>query len=216
MLRISMLALSLSVMAVPCFAQRGGGGGGRPQTAVELVGVAEVQEELTATAEQKGKLNEIAAKVQEQRTAGRRGGRGQDAAERAKQRAELAKKLTETFMPQIAEVLQAEQVKRLHQISWQAMGALALQEEEVAKALELNQEAKDKITAAIDDYNANAPGFGSDASRQERQAFVEKRDMAIMAALSDTQKEEFEELKGEEFDVSVLNRGRGGRRGSGN
>ena len=211
MIRIGLSFLTVLMIAAPCIAQQQGGGRGfRPRTGVELIGVAQVQDDLKATADQKTKLNEIAAKIQEERTAARGGGGGggggggQDPAARAKQRAEQTKKLKQTYEPKIAAILDAEQVKRLHQISWQAMGSMALQEEEVIKALELSKEVQDKITKAVDDYNANAPGFGGGASPEDRQKFVETRDSAIMASLSDAQKQKFKELKGKDFDLASL------------
>lgn len=208
----------------------GFGGGFGAQTKYSLLGNPAVQEELAIAPEQKEKAQALLGEFRE----ALRGGASQEdfaalrdlpAEERREKMAEFAKKREEAatkaiadFKPKFAAILDEVQLQRLQQIYWQAQGANALRDAELAETLKLSAEQKEKIAAA------SRPTGGFGRGRQEGgpspAEAMEKRNEEILSVLTAEQKAEFEKLKGEAFDVSKLRTGGpggpGGRREGGN
>ena len=186
------------------------------------------------------------------------------------QQEKTARKLNDKYRPRLSKLLKPDQEKRLKQISWQAVGVMALRGDDLAKALKLSKEQRSEIE---DVYEASGkqmresfrppeggfrgrgqggadrqpaddgegggnrrPAFaqggqggpggqGGDApsDRDFRERFEnmrkmgEDRDAKVLAVLTDKQRQQYEQLKGEPFDVSQLRprwgRGRGGQHG---
>lgn len=258
----SLLALVV-LAASPAFAQgpgggRGGPGGGRGGfgggfgggSPYSLLGNDAVQEELGLSDDQKTKSAALLQEMREARRSQFQGG-GQESREalrdlpQEERRARFAAmqkemeernaKLQAEYKTKFAEVLDEVQLQRLQQIQWQSQGIRALQDPELAKALELSDEQKSKIAGLLNPGGPRGgPGAGDrgpggpreggfrGASPEEREARMaemraqrEKREAEVKAVLTDAQRAELENQLGASFDVSKL-RGQGGeRRGPG-
>lgn len=228
------------LVCVPAMAQRGGPGGpggrgpGAPgggfgfggNASLQLVAVRAVQEELGLSEDQVGKLRTLREEFQEKQRASRGDQQGfrdlseEQRRERMTAMMEANRKLNAEFEPKIAEILDDVQVERLQQIKWQAAGIEALRDEEVSKKLSISQEQQDKIAGVFREFQEKQrEAFG--AARGDREAaregferareLRETRDKQALDVLTDSQKKQFEELKGEPFDLASLRRGPGGR-----
>lgn len=231
-------SMSLSpAMAQPPGGGRGGRGGfgsfGGGQTSVFTAIRAEsVQKELTITDEQKTKLTALGEEVQ---TAMRgmspmreQGAERPSAEDREKQTAEMRTKMDKLMAekkPALAAILSAEQMTRLDQIVLQSKGGEALTETEIQAKLAVTDEQKAKIAAANKEFTdkqreafrgaTGGGGGGFDreamtAAMEKRTALTKERDKTIVAVLTPVQAEQFEMMKGKEFDVASLRMG-GGR-----
>ena len=247
--KASLLAVVL-MMAAPALAQGPGGGGrggfrggfgggfggGSPYG---LLGNPAVQEELALSDEQKTKATSLLEAMRESQRSAAPGQQNRESfrdlsnEERRERFSAIRKEMEERnakllaeYQPKFADVLDEVQLQRLQQLQWQLQGNRALQDAELAKALGLSQEQKEKIEAI---YNENrGQGFGRqggqgqgannpqdrDARRAEFQARAEKLDQDLKAVLTDAQRTELANQLGEPFDLAKL-RGPEGRRGPG-
>jgi Spy/CpxP family protein refolding chaperone len=222
------------LMAQVAEAQRGEGGrrgrGGRGMigrniSMVQLVSRSDaVQAALKTTDEQKAAIEELSDQLRaDSREVIDRGGGGFRAAQE-----EIAK-LNEKASAKLAEVLVAEQQKRLMGISIQVNGAAALAEPAIAKELKITKEQEAKLDEVREsNMEAARETFADfrDLSREEVQAkFQEVRaesDKNLLAVLTSEQQAQFEALKGDPVEVDMSDfRGRfgggfrGGRDGGG-
>lgn len=166
---------------------QGGRQGGRGFNMGMMLRSDQFKTELKLTADQVTKL-EAAMPQQGQ-------GGGQDATpeERAKQRAEVEKK--------VQAILKPEQQARIKQIELQMRGARALTREDVAKELGLSADQSKKIEAALD---VQRPEGG------DRDAFMKLREEAgkkALGLLTPAQKTQWEKMLGKPF---VFQRPQGG------
>lgn len=214
MLLVPALAVILAVDS-EAFAQREGRGGGRRRE-VNSIAVAvrdEVQQELALSSEQKTKLQQIADDYRSQADSLFEGVRELPREERNAKMAELMEqreKLAADAEKKLAEVLNADQVKRLNQIVYQALGGRALAREDVAKELALSNEQREKVATIIASENEkrrqlfrDAQGGGVDRE-QMREKSRELRDQInneALAVLTDDQKQKFTALQGEKFEL---------------
>lgn len=212
---------------------RGGGGFGMGGgSGLQLVTNEAVQKELGISEEQVAKITSINEKIRQEVQAGQAGGvnfqdlqqlseeeRAKRMAEIRAQMTEASKKINEKLKPQLAEVLDSQQMERLNQIVWQVAGSQALLDPALASALKLNKEQQEKLTAISKEFADKqqelfAAGAGGDF--QERFARMrelnEARDKQAIDVLTADQREQYEKLKGKPFDVAQL---RGGSRGLG-
>jgi hypothetical protein len=193
---------------------------------IDLVGLPEVETELKLTDEQKTTIAALTDEFREERRAqfggggggGGGGGFGPEAqAERAKLNADFAAKLNEA--------LDETQRSRLLGIYLQVNGPTVLNEEAIAKVFELTDEQKTELTEVANEQRQemfSAFQDMQDMEQEERLAKIEElnkaRDEALLAVLTDDQKKEFEELKGEKLEIDLTQlrgRGRGGFGGGG-
>ena len=148
--------------------------------------------------------------------------------------AAVERKLQDKYTPKLAKVLKSEQIARLDQIKLQAAGAAAFRDAEVVKSLGLSKEQQDKLASIERTYRqktrelfgrggggrrrraAGGDGGGGDFRErfQQMRQLGQKRDEEANKVLIDEQRENFDQMKGEAFDVAQLRRG-GGRRGGG-
>lgn len=213
----------------------GGGFGGGAQSPLMLAGNEAVQKELGLKEDQVSKikgLNDDARKeMQSAFGTGGFGGGGQDLSdeERQKRRTEMQekmaaanKKVTETILPKLNEMLNDSQRERLQQIGWQAAGPQALQDAKLGEALKLTKEQKEKLAAInkeASDKQAELFGGGGAGGGDFQERFAkmreigESRDKKAMETLTADQREQLEKLKGKPFDVAALRGGFGGGRG---
>lgn len=234
-------------LATAAFAQGQGGGRGRGGFggfgrggfggfggSSMLLANENVQKELKITDDQKSKLEALR---EEGGGRGAFGGRGGGAnlsdEEREKAMAEFQKRMEERNKKAEA-ILDADQAKRLKEISLQIRGNAALTDEPVAKELALTEDQVASVKTIQEEsmkQMRELGGGGRDLSREERQArFEENRkkmaeirkatDEEYLAVLTEEQKAKFAAMKGAKFDYDPMTfwggrGGPGGRRGRG-
>jgi hypothetical protein len=193
--------------------QRGGGFGGGGADMVSLLTQKSVQDELKLTEDQVKKVTELAT-TQRGSAQGRQ---NLSQEERQKMMQERAK----TNEKALAEVLKEDQLKRAKQIVLQQQRAQAFANPEVATALKLTDEQKEKIKTITDEARqqsgqlfqrgAGNRGAGNqDELRQKREAYNREAEQKVMILLSVEQKAKWKELTGETFKGEIT-RARGTR-----
>lgn len=188
----------LAILATPAFAQErprpgfgGFGGGGQ----VFLLQQKSVQAELKLTDEQIKKVAEI-------KTPNPRDFQNVPREEIRKKMEEAAKANEKA----VADILKPEQAKRLKQISLQQQGAQALNDAEVAKAVNLTDEQKQKIQAIQEDsfktmrelFQPGGGGFNEE-TRKKMEDLRKTSNEKVMNLLTAEQKTKLKELTGEPF-----------------
>jgi hypothetical protein len=141
--------------------------------------------------------------------------------EREKLRAEIRAAITNglnEYKPKLAVIVTPEQMKRLEEITLQSIGASALKNETVAKALGFSDEQKTKIAELekqLDDKLRETRLDASDQeSREKRRTLSAEYAKTLMDVLTQEQKDKLESMKGKAFDVSKLGPRFGGRSSS--
>ncbi|WP_373650712.1 hypothetical protein [Schlesneria sp. DSM 10557] len=131
-------------------------------------------------------------------------------------RQELESKLYDKYVVDLKTMLTANQFERLQQIYWQQLGNEALNEKEVASALEitadqqqsieeLNQELVKKVRMLIGLPGRNAGAADlADRLKQEILATKQELDEQVLQVLTTSQRDLFEQLKGKPFDLDQL------------
>jgi Spy/CpxP family protein refolding chaperone len=209
MKRLGQLAVALAIIALAASAvwaqgPRGGGGG------LFLLTQKSVQEELKLSDDQLKKVGELVEKQREEF------GKLRDLSREERQK--KVEELTKESHKALAEILKADQVKRFKQIQWQQEGARAFADPEVADALKLSDEQKDKVKAVREEAQKEMRALReSGASREEvRKKFEEIRKASsdkLMGILTDEQKTKWKELQGEPFKGEIQRPGAGGGAG---
>jgi Spy/CpxP family protein refolding chaperone len=181
---------------------RGGAGGGGmmggPPSMVRIAGNEKVQEALKVSDDQKSKIEKI---NEESRSAMReqfQGGGRPDPEKMRKMRDEETEKLDK--------VLDEAQQKRLMGIFVQVMGAGAVMDPAVGKAIGLTDDQKSKLREAM-----GPPPEGRAAGGQGFQERREKMEKEVMSVLTEDQKSKLESLKGEKVDIDPASLRGGGR-----
>lgn len=193
------LALAATMMlAGGAFAQRGGGfgrGGG-----ANMLRIPEVQSELKLTDEQKTKVTDALAKLQEQRQG--QSFQGLSPEERQKMMAD--RRAAED--KQLADVLNADQMKRYHQLALQQQGVSAVLDKPVADQLKITDDQRTKIQAVIDEQRAAMRDLFQNGSSGDRTAMMQKMqdmrkqtDEKIASLLTDDQKNQWKQMIGAAF-----------------
>lgn len=207
---------------------RGGfGGGGFNAGSSQLLRNEKVQEELKLTSEQKEKL----AALREEGGGRGRGGFGgfdpnQSEEEREKAMAEFRKRMEESNKKAEA-VLEPAQLKRLKELSLQARGNGALNDEEVAKALKLSEDQVASVktiseamgTKMREMFQSGGAGGNREEMQKQMAELRKDADAEYLAVLTDEQKAKFAEMKGADAKIDFNAGGfggRGGRRRGGN
>lgn len=180
-----------------------------------------VQKELNLTEEQKSKIRELvkgALEEMRERAGGmesltpeQRRERFQKLREQSAERAEKARK-------QLLEILSPGQLERLKQLRLQIQGLAVFTDPEVASALQLTEEQKQKLRQLHQEVQKQTREVWESArnlSREEREAkrgeFREKMQQIHKEAMSKAldiltpeQKEKFEKMQGEKFDFGEM------------
>lgn len=220
------LALTL-LTGTTALAQGGGGGGGgrggggrfgggmmmgRGGGGLQLLTMKEVQTELKMTQDQ---IDKATAKQQEMmqqmRDARQNGGTPPDPAEMQK-----------TQEKAVADILNADQLKRFKQLQLQREGVQAFNRKEVAEALKLTDDQKTKIKdiqkKEADDRTAAMQGVDfRNMTPEDRQKLMDKNmemqkasNDQILAVLTDDQKKTWKDMQGEPFKFPAAGPRRGG------
>lgn len=204
-------------LAAVASAQRGRFGG-RGDSPLGLLRSDEVQKELEITDEQKAEITKILEESRGDRP--RINFRDLSEEQRREKFAELreqAQKRAAETMTKVEGVLLPPQVKRLKQLGIQARGLRALSDDEVAKTLKLTDDQQKEIAAA---YEKSAQqmrelfqGGNREGAREKLTDLRKQTEETILGVLTDDQKKEFENLKGEAFELPQRTFGRGRRQG---
>lgn len=173
----------------------------------------QVQKELKLNEEQTAKVNklveELGAQMRDQFTELQQ---IEDRAERWAKMSEMSDQTDQKVREQLRDVLEREQMMRLYQIRMQVRPAVdSLSNEFVARKLELSDEQKPKLAEIKKEAQAKLIElFGAmrDAGDDQRSEMIEKyrqlrrdADEKALAVLTDEQKNAFEEMKGEKFEL---------------
>ncbi len=172
--------------------QRPGGPGGFGGGVLFYLGQKSVQEELKLSDEQVKKIKELTEKQRESF----QGLRDLSQEDRRTKMQELAKSNDKAM----SEILKAGQLKRAKQIALQQMGAGALRNEDVVKALKVSEEQKDKIREIQAKSREEMQGLGRDEdARKKRQEIMKATTEKVMGVLTADQKTKLKEMQGETF-----------------
>lgn len=203
-----------------------------------------VQKELELAEDQLAELKKISEEARPQRGGGGQPNFFEMSEEDRKKFVDQMQERMKASIKKIDEVLLPHQLERLKQISWQNRGVGALQDEEVVESLKITDAQKKEMQAIAEaqgekmrELFQGGGGFGgfggqgqeeeTDEQRKERQARMEENrkkmetmrkesEEKTMAVLTDEQRTQFEELKGEKFaHLEELRQGPGGRGGPG-
>jgi hypothetical protein len=125
--------------------------------------------------------------------------------ERTKRFAEIQEKTKATW-EKCEKILTSEQVERVKQISRQARGANALEDEDVKLALKLSDDQNKQLetirdAAGQEMRGAFQPGGDQEAARKKAAEIQKSAGEKALAVLSDEQKKEFEKLQGEKIEL---------------
>lgn len=198
--------------------RRGFGFFGRSSSLTGLLSSEQVQKELKLNDEQKSKVAEISKKIRADMS--KEYAALREMTDRTKQRAkmtELSEQRDQMARKALRGVLEREQVVRLYQIRMQTRGVVdSLGNEFVARRLKLTDEQKKKV-AAIDksaqEKRSKLSAGSRDASQEERRkrsterrTIGQKADEEALAVLTAEQKEGFEKMQGEKFELQRRSR----------
>ena len=206
--------VATAALASSAFAQRGGGGFGRGGGA-NMLRMPEVQAELKLTDDQKTKVAAALDKLREQRQ-----NSGQDFQSLSQEERQklMAQRRTEDDKA-LADVLNADQMKRYHQLQLQQQGLSAVaQDKALADELKITDEQRTKIQTIVDDQrNAMRELFQGGGGGGDRQAMMQKMqelrkqtDDKIAAVLTDDQKSKWKEMTGAPFTFPAFRPGNRG------
>ena len=211
--------------------RRGGGMGmmGQGVSPLRAVGIAAVQKDLGLKDDQAAKVKDISQDysedIQQQLEGAGLGGRPQgdlspeEREKRETQMAAINKNVNDKFIPKLNEVLDKAQQTRLHEIAVQIAGPQALQDAEVAKALDITKDQQDKLKKLGDDmrhklreaFTSGGGGGDRSAMRAKMTEMREELTAKSTEVLTKEQQAKFTEMKGKPFDMKSL-APRGGRR----
>jgi len=209
--KISLAVFAVALLVGPAMAQRPGGGFGGPMSVSQLLTNKSVQEELKLDKDQIAKIEEVTKKYRDDNKAEYdKIGRGSTLSR--EEQAELRRKLGEGMTKVIneAKVLKEDQSKRLRQIQIQQMGLAAFSEEDVQKALKLDDKTKDTIKTITEDVRKDAQKLFADAGMdfqklreigQKVQEMNKEAREKVEKLLSEDQKKALKELQGEKFEI---------------
>ena len=209
----AMFGLSLvALVATPAFAQGGRGFGMRGGYAM-LIGNEGVQKELKLDDTQVEKAKEFAEKAREKGAEIREKLQGLEGDERRTKATEIMKEMNAEAMKAFGDFLKPEQLKRLKQISYHQLGAMAFADHEVAKKLNLTDAQKSEIQTIAHESESQRrearETFGDDREgMMKKMAEIRKETLEKAAAkLNDEQQKTWKELIGAPFQVTYQRRG---------
>lgn len=184
-----------------------------PIPAVGLAQLDEVKSEIKLTDAQKEKVGKLNDDLSEERRAAREDAGG----DFEKMRKEFAL-LNAEFDKEFLAALEEPQQARAKEIYVQVNGAAVLTDEWVAAALKESDEQKQKLEQALSDNRAkwrdsfqNFQSLSEEERAKRMEELTKARDEALLAVLDDTQKQDFEKMKGAKIEVDLTKLPRPGR-----
>ncbi|HQR07468.1 MAG TPA: hypothetical protein PLN21_11630 [Gemmatales bacterium] len=198
------------LLASVTFAQPPGGGRGMGMGGGNMIGLAKAKDvaaDIKLNDDQVKKLDELQKKMTAKMTSAREDNQGDREAMMAAMQ-EIGKETEKG----LAEVLNADQMKRLKQLSLQSTlknGGLlaALGNPDVSKALTLNEEQQEQLKGFREDMQNTmremfqSGGGGGDQAemRKKMQEYRTSLDKKVSKLLTDDQNKKLKDLQGEEF-----------------
>lgn len=207
---------------------------------IALAGIESVQQEIEMSDEQVEEIGELLEKMRnERRPQGRRGQGGNEEnedmteeeiqkqrEERRAQAMEQASANEKKAVDGLKNVLLDHQFDRLHEIYVQALGVAALQNDEIAKKLNITEKQKTAMVEVRDQIREDAMEEFSKLRESGDREAMQKRmteirgesEAKIMDVLTDKQKSSFEKMKGDAFEIpaeALRGQRGGGQRGGG-
>lgn len=155
-----------------------------------LLRVPPVQKELGLTEQTVNELDQVFANVYAER--GRLGS--------IQGTIELRKEI----VTRLKGIITEQQQERLAQVFLQAAGVIAVLQPDVAEQLKLTDEQKAKLQELAGGYRRSAPHLERNAAGYRGVRLSAAQNEELAAVLTAEQKNQFEKLKGEKFDVSQL------------
>ncbi len=215
------ITVAVVMMCVAAYAQpqRGRRGAGRPGMgmrggmSVQLLRNDAVQKDLGLSDEQISELREVASKGRPKfdREAIKNLSQEERQAKMKELREGMMKKLGE-LKENVDKILTEKQQKRLKQIELQMMGPMAFMRPDVAEKLQITDDQKEKMRDAFRALRQGREGGGP----PDREKMAKEVREKLADILTDAQKSQLKEMRGEPFDVSQLRSRMGsGKRGSG-
>ena len=171
-----------------------------------FVAIDEVRDELAITAEQRELLESLQTDLSDQRRGlfARRFA-GPSGREEPNDGSDDVQKRMETLGRQgdelVTAILEPNQTERLQQLRLRHEGVRALERDEIVKALGLSDSQLAKIRQMRDeDQPRGAENEGGDATERDRRADRGQLESRIVAVLTNQQIENWEKMKGKEFE----------------
>lgn len=209
------------------FGGRGGGGfagrGGDPT--LGLLRIPQVKEELKIAPEQEAALTKLAEQARGERPEGIdfRNMSEEDRAAFLEKRRKQQEERNQQTRDQLEEVLLPDQLDRLKEISLQIRDVQALADKDVASELKISDAQKTELTEVRERLSGEMRDkmrelFSSGNRDGIREAFgkmQEEMRKEVIAVLSSDQQKQFEEMKGEKFEMPEGGFGGFGGRGGG-
>jgi hypothetical protein len=198
----------VAMLAGPAFAQgRGGFGRGGGGGLAMLLGNASVQQELKLNDEQVGKAKEVSEKIGGETREKFQGLQDLSPEERREKMVAITKETNDATIKAAGEFLKPEQITRLKQISYQARGATAFVDPEVASKLNLTDSQKSDIQAINTESMSQMREIFQSAQDDREGAMKKMADLRKVtmdkaaAKLNDEQQKTWKELIGVAFEV---------------
>jgi len=229
-LAATLMVAAVLAMTVPSFGQggrgqggpgqggRGGPGGGMMMMGGGGPGMmmgGQMGEELGITEAQQEQMQAAMQEMMEEMRASR------DEGEELSQEDRMARmtEMREAMQQKVEGILTTEQVERSGQLRLQAEGTRALSRDDIAEDLDLNDEQKGQLESINERVRSQMEELGQsmrdgdesdrEAARERFTALRERADQARMSVLTDDQKAQLEEMKGEAFEFQRPEPGQG-------
>jgi hypothetical protein len=170
---VLLLTVGVGLAQFPFGGMGGFGGFGKPS---QLIRNDQVQKELKLSPEQLKKINAV---IQEQQ-----------------------KKMEAAIEKAMGDVLEAEQSKRIWQISLQLSGFRAYADAKLQEELKFSDDQKDTVKKALTAFDEKISELRKEKAGGEQYGELFKETLEkLTAVLSDAQKDQFKEIKGEPFQL---------------
>jgi Spy/CpxP family protein refolding chaperone len=219
-------ALCAALVAVPVASAQPGGGGfgfarGGGSNLLALLRVEEVQKEIEVIEDQKQAIEKLEQQLRSEAPQQRVDFRNLSEAEREKVAAETrarTEQQAKLAKEKLGEILLPHQIERLEEISLQQRGVAALNDEAIANQLNLTAQQKQRLETVVrenaESMRERMQGVFQSGDRDKmREQINELRaevEAQVLAVLTREQRERFEKMKGEEFEMPQRDFGRGG------
>ncbi len=175
--------------------------------AVSLAQLTEIQQELKLSDEQKEVIVQLNEQLNDQRRQ-----LFQDAAGDFDRMREGTAQLNAKFAAQLDAALEESQQQRMQALYVRVNGAVALNDDSVAKALQLSEDQRSQLREAAEASRQSVfAAFRdfqdmSDEQRAEKvEELIRDRENSLLAALTAAQRTRFEQLKGKVIEVNLDN-----------
>jgi hypothetical protein len=171
---------------------------------MNVLGLAEVQQDLKLSDEQKQKINPIVEQARADRqSAFPRRGQPRNLFEQRKRTAAWEEKAKASWA-EVSKILTKEQAQRLGQITiqWDGVRILWNENEEVANTLQLTAEQRQELTAISGELGKKGAALGRDKN-DERAKLEQELVDRCMAVLTDEQRAQLAEMQGKKLKRQV-------------